>query len=92
MNSYGLVNEEPVARSRYLLTEVLRDRLGVDGPGVLAARQSDDPRSTESFTASGRTTFDGRALAVIRPTGVGEITVSVTADGLDGEQIIVTAS
>lgn len=34
MNSYGLVNDEPVATSRHLLTDVLRDRLGFAGPVV----------------------------------------------------------
>ena len=36
-------------------------------------------------------TFDGRALAVIRPTGPGDITVTVTADGCDPQQIRVEA-
>jgi beta-glucosidase len=34
MNSYGIVNEEPVASSKWLLTEILRDKLGFTGPVV----------------------------------------------------------
>jgi beta-glucosidase len=34
MNSYGIVNEEPVAASEFLLTEVLRNKLGFRGPLV----------------------------------------------------------
>ncbi|MBL7498228.1 DUF4982 domain-containing protein [Frankia sp. CNm7] len=51
------------------------------GPGALAGFGSADPRSTENFFDTARTTFDGRALAVIRPTAPGAITVTVTADG-----------
>ncbi|MBL7496352.1 DUF4982 domain-containing protein [Frankia sp. CNm7] len=50
------------------------------GPGVLAGFGSADPRSEENFFDTVRTTFDGRALAVIRPTAPGAITVTVTAD------------
>ncbi|OHV45714.1 DUF4982 domain-containing protein [Pseudofrankia sp. BMG5.36] len=53
----------------------------VAGPGVLAGFGSADPRSEENFFDTIRTTFDGRALAVIRPTAPGAITVTVTADG-----------
>ncbi|ONH52057.1 glycoside hydrolase [Frankia sp. CcI49] len=51
------------------------------GPGVLQGFGSADPRPEENFFDRTRTTFDGRALAVIRPTGPGVITVTVTADG-----------
>ncbi|OHV56169.1 DUF4982 domain-containing protein [Pseudofrankia sp. BMG5.36] len=50
------------------------------GPGVLQGFGSADPRSEENFFDTVRTTFDGRALAVIRPTAPGAITVTVTAD------------
>lgn len=63
----------------------------VEGPGVLAGLQSDDPRATESFVAGERTTFDGRALAIVRPTGVGEITVTVTADGHEPRTVTLRA-
>ena len=61
-----------------------RDRVvevTVDGPGVLQAFGSADLKSEESFSAQRRMTCDGRALAVVRPTGVGRVTVTVRADG-----------
>ncbi|MET4159529.1 glycoside hydrolase family 2 TIM barrel-domain containing protein [Agromyces sp. PvR057] len=53
----------------------------VDGPGILQALGSGNPVTTESFRSATHTTFDGRALAIIRPTGAGEITVTAMADG-----------
>ncbi|MEU7828770.1 glycoside hydrolase family 2 TIM barrel-domain containing protein [Nonomuraea sp. NPDC049129] len=54
----------------------------VSGAGVLQALGSARPMTEEGFDATRRTTFDGRALAVIRPTGPGPIHVRVTSDGL----------
>ncbi len=31
MNSYGILNEQPVSTSKWLLTDILRDKLGFDG-------------------------------------------------------------
>lgn len=61
-----------------------RDQLvevSVDGAGVLQALGSARPASNEPFQASSCTTFDGRAIAIIRPTEPGEITVTVTCGG-----------
>jgi beta-galactosidase len=63
----------------------------VAGPGVLQGLGSADPCSEESFTGAVCTTFDGRALAVIRPTGVGVITVTATAEGCDPRQLHIDA-
>jgi hypothetical protein len=62
-----------------------RDRpvtVTVDGPGVLAGLGSGRPSTEESFQATTRSTYDGRALAIIRPTDAGDISVTVTAEGL----------
>jgi beta-galactosidase len=62
-----------------------RDRpvaVNVEGPGVLAGLGTGQPRTEETFHAATRTTYDGRALAIIRPTDAGDITVTVTADEL----------
>lgn len=53
----------------------------VTGAGVLAGMCSANPKTAESFADSAWRTFDGRALAVVRPTGVGAITVTCTAEG-----------
>jgi beta-galactosidase len=47
----------------------------VEGPGVLQGLASARPAPEEPYTGTTCTTFDGRALAVIRPTGAGTITV-----------------
>ena len=41
----------------------------VEGPGVLQALGSGNPSTPESFSTPTHRTFDGRALAIIRPTG-----------------------
>ena len=54
----------------------------VEGPGVVQGFASDDHQSTEPFGSPTCTTYDGQALAVIRPTGPGTVDVEFTADGL----------
>ena len=63
----------------------------VDGPGVLQALGSADPASEEGFTGSTCTTFDGRALSVVRPTGAGRITLRVAADGCAAQEVVIDA-
>ncbi|WP_062293246.1 glycoside hydrolase family 2 TIM barrel-domain containing protein [Demequina phytophila] len=55
----------------------------VDGAAVLAGMGSANPITEERFDAATWRTFDGRALAVVRPRGAGAATVTVTAEGLD---------
>lgn len=55
----------------------------VSGAGELAALGTGEPISEESFRCGSFTTFHGRALAIIRPTGQGSISLTVTADGLE---------
>jgi beta-galactosidase len=63
----------------------------VAGPGVLQGLGSADPRTEESFTDAACTTFDGRALAVIRPTGEGSITVTASAEGCEARRVRIDA-
>ena len=65
--------------------------VSIDGPAVLAGIGTGRARTEESFGASEVTTYDGRALAVVRPTGAGTITVTVSADGVDTANLTVTA-
>ncbi len=60
----------------------------VDGSGILQGLGSARPDTEESFLAASTTTFEGRALAIVRPTGAGEITVTVSAPGF--EDVLVT--
>jgi beta-galactosidase len=55
----------------------------VNGPANLIGVDNGDQRSLESYQGSSRTTFQGRALAVIQSTGApGPIIVLAFADGL----------
>jgi beta-galactosidase len=63
----------------------------VSGPGSLLAVGNADPKSEEAFTGSCRSTFEGRALAVVRADGApGDITLSVFAEGLTAAEATLT--
>ena len=53
----------------------------VTGAGCLAGLGSGNPATTERFDATSRTTFDGRLLAVIRPSEPGTVVVRASATG-----------
>lgn len=63
----------------------------VDGPALLAGFGTGDPSPTEEFTAHTRTTYDGRALAVVRPVNPGTIFVTVSTGGMDEVKVKITA-
>jgi beta-galactosidase len=63
----------------------------VDGPGVLQGLGSANPVTEEPFTGNSCTTFQGRALAVVRPTGTGAIAVTATAEGCDPQTVRIDA-
>jgi hypothetical protein len=53
----------------------------VQGPGLLQGFGSGAPTTTGSYTDDRHDLFDGRALAVIRPTGPGRIRVTARSHG-----------
>ncbi len=63
--------------------------ISVEGPGELLGFGSGNPRSEESFVDAVHVTFEGRALAVVRPTAAGTIMVSATADGCQASTVSV---
>jgi beta-galactosidase len=63
----------------------------VDGPAVLQGLGSGNPCTEETFGADTHDTFNGRALAVIRPTGPGTITVTVAAKDCDARTVTIEA-
>jgi beta-galactosidase len=63
----------------------------VRGAGVLQSLGSARPNTEERFDAATHTTFDGRALAIIRPTGEGAIEVTVSAEGCEDVTITIDA-
>lgn len=54
----------------------------VSGPGNIISVDSGSIVSIEPFQADKRRAFQGRALAILRATGAGEITVTAQVDGL----------
>ena len=56
-----------------------------------ASGASAAPATAESYLDTVHTTFDGRVLAVVRPTGAGTITVTATAEGCAPVTVTVEA-
>lgn len=64
--------------------------VSVEGAGVLQALASADPRSEENFFDSERTTFYGRAQAVVRASQqTGTIRVRVCAEGCESVECVI---
>jgi beta-galactosidase len=61
----------------------------ITGPGAIAAVDSADNASHESFQAPERRAFQGHCVAVIRASGFGRITIQATADGLTAGSIAI---
>lgn len=57
--------------------------VAIDGPGILQAVGSGRPDQSERFDTATHSTFDGRALIIVRPTGPGLISVSASAEGVE---------
>lgn len=66
-------------------------KVQIEGPGALQGFGSADPKSTENFFDTERTTFDGKVLAVVRPRDAGIITVTVAAEGCEPRVIQIKA-
>jgi len=65
-------------------------RVEVSGAGVLAGFGTADPATEEPFNATERRSYEGRALAVLRPTGPGRIHLRASATDCDPVEIVVT--
>jgi beta-galactosidase len=63
----------------------------VTGPGVLQGFGSARPVTTEGYRTGTHSTFEGRALAIVRPTGPGLITLHVAGVGLADITVILHA-
>lgn len=66
-------------------------RFTVAGPGKIIGLDSGNVMSTERFQASERKAYQGRALAILRATGPGEITLTASVAGLPPATLEVTA-
>lgn len=78
------------------VTEMLADEqveLTVTGPGELIGYGSAAPATEESFTARTRTTYRGKALAIVRPTGEpGSILITARARSLGEAHLTIEAT
>ena len=64
----------------------------VDGPAEVIGVGNGDPQDLGSFTAARRSTFRGRALAVLRPVAAGvagQVRLNATAPGLRPASLVV---
>jgi beta-galactosidase len=67
--------------------------VSVEGPGTLQGLGNGRPDSEDAFTASSCELFEGRALAIIRPCGEGEVVVTATtARGLTARVVLTAVS
>ncbi|WP_246160008.1 glycoside hydrolase family 2 TIM barrel-domain containing protein [Microbacterium rhizomatis] len=64
----------------------------VEGPAELIGLGNADPQTTASYLTTRHHTFDGRAQAILRPTGSGEVVVTVTAGGHAPQRVQVTVN
>jgi beta-galactosidase len=65
-------------------------RFTVTGAGELAAVGSSAPDDASSFRSPLHRTYQGRALAILRPTGeAGKITLKAEADGLKSATVVI---
>lgn len=65
-------------------------RVSVSGQGILIGFGSASPSTEERFDAAERHTYDGRALAVLRPTGPGKIRLIATAPECEPAEVLLT--
>ncbi len=65
-------------------------RFSVSGAGTLAGQASAAPNKPASFQSPARETFQGRCIAIVRPTGSkGTITLNAAAEGLKTAAITI---
>ena len=62
----------------------------VTGAGTLVGQASAVPNEPASFKSNTRETYQGRCIAILRPTGqAGEITLTVSADGFETRSVTI---
>jgi beta-galactosidase len=67
-------------------------RVDVSGDGVLAGFGSAAPVTEERFDATERRTYQGRVLAIVRPTGAGTIRLTAEAPGCAAVEVLITVT
>jgi beta-galactosidase len=64
-------------------------RVDVSGDGTLLAFGSADPATEETFNATQRRTYHGRALCIISPTGPGQVRLAASAAGCNPAEVLI---
>jgi len=67
-------------------------RVECEGPLEVVAFANADPEFLEPFGSASCPSHEGRALAVLRPTGTGTATVTVHADGLESATVEIAVA
>jgi beta-galactosidase len=63
----------------------------VEGPGEIVATDNGDPADFTAFPSLERKAYSGLALAIVRSTGPGTITVKAVGEGLASGEAVLTA-
>ncbi|SPO06310.1 uncharacterized protein DNG_08999 [Cephalotrichum gorgonifer] len=84
------VTLEVVDEKRYVVSDAQNTvTFAVDGPGELVATDNGKPNDVTPFPSKERNAFNGLALAIVRATGKGKITISATGNGLQTGKVVV---
>ncbi len=90
-NDLSYVTVEVVDRNgNRVPNAVVPVRFTISGAGELAAAGSSAPNDASSFHVPLRKTYEGRCIAILRPTGsTGKIQLKAEADGLKPAKIVI---
>ena len=91
-SEYAFVEIELVDEAGLVVpTAEQRITVTVTGDAMLAGLGTARPVTEESYLASACTAFEGRALAVIRATGRGAATITISAEGIEPVDVSLPA-
>ena len=67
-------------------------KFSISGPGKIIAVDNGSTTSHEPYQTGQRTTYQGKAVALVQATAnSGKITVTVSAEGLEGSSVTIDA-
>ena len=91
-NDLSYVTVEVVDENGVLIPNAnLPIQFKIEGAGELAAVENGNPADMKSFRAPEVSSFNGRCLVILRPTGAsGEIKLIAESAGLEGSEIVVS--
>jgi len=63
----------------------------ISGPGIIKAVDNGDISSHEKYVTNVRTAFKGEGVALVQANGLGKITLTVSAEGVEGSTLTLDA-